>query len=79
MAVAKGPLEGGREGGREREGGLGIYFFFRGLAIYACVCVSCKLLTKCFKTLGESPRQSEEISPFGIGTTELPVHSTVHH
>ena len=59
MAVAKGPLEGGREGGR-REGGRGRFrhrFFIQryGLAIYACVCVSCKLLTKCFKTRGERP------------------------
>ena len=28
MAVAKGPLEGG---GREREGGLGIDFLYRGM------------------------------------------------
>ena len=31
MAVAKDPLEGGREGGREREGGLGIDFLYRGM------------------------------------------------
>ena len=38
MAVAKCPLEGGREGGREREGGLGIAFlWFSDLCM--CVCL----------------------------------------
>ena len=64
MAVAKGPLEGGRgrEGGREREGGLGIDFLW-----FSDLCVS----HASFSPSVSRPwvrGQSEEISPFGIGT-----------
>ena len=39
MAVAKGPLEGGREGGREREGGLGIDYYTEVWFSDLCMCV----------------------------------------
>ena len=73
MAVAKGPLEGGREGGREGERGRYRHRFFiqkYGLAIYACVSHAS------FSPSVSRPwvrGQSEEISPFGIGTSQCTV------